>query len=269
MANEEQDTLPIPGVTAEGGEDPNKTAEKPVEKTPEEVAKEERQREIDEAVKKRLAREQRRHEREMADLRARFENAKRPEVEKPAPGRPDPNDPKWASHDDYLEALADWKAEQKLADFRKQLTEDDGKRKTQAEQDRAAKEFEKRVSKAAEDIPQLEESMDRFFGKHFPKTPTMAKAIMESEVGPEILHYLVEHEEEAEDIADLHYRAAERALLRIEDKILEGKKGKPETKTTTKATAPLKPVGGKSAAPDPNSEKDDAAWLRKRMGRKA
>ena len=262
---EELDTLPVPGAPVEGKEKPETAIEpEKIEKTPEEVAKEERQREIDEAVKKRLAREHRRHEREMEEMRAHYER-RAPEVPKPAPGRPDPNDPKWSSHDDYLEALADWKAEQKFTDLRKQLAEETSKKQSQAEQDRQAREWDKRVAKASEDNPKIEESMDRFFGRHFPKTPTIAKAAIESEVGPEIIHYLVTHEDEAEEIADMHYRSAERALLRIEDKILEGKK-KP---SGTKAPAPLKPVAGGKSTPDPNAEKDDAAWLHKRMGRKA
>ena len=125
MATEELDTLPVPHV--EEKEKPETAIEpEKVEKTPEEVAKEERQREIDEAVKKRLAREHRRHEREMEEMRAHYER-RAPEVPKPAPGRPDPNDPKWSSHDDYLEALADWKAEQKFTDLRKQLAEETSK----------------------------------------------------------------------------------------------------------------------------------------------
>ena len=87
-------------------------------------------------------------------------------------------------------------------------------------------------------------------------------AIMESENGPDIAHYLADHLDEAQAIAQLPALAQIRAIGRLEAKLLAAP-AKP--KTPSKAPAPISPVnGGSGATNEMPSDKDDInTWMRK------
>ena len=93
-----------------------------------------------------------------------------------------------------------------------------------------------------------------------PMTGAMQDAIMESEKGPQLAYYLVNHPDEASKIAVMSPRGAILALGRIEERLEN-----PTAKKTTSAPPPLTPIGssGKVAkAPEDMSQAEFEKWRR-------
>ena len=119
------------------------------------------QEELDAAIGKRLAREQRKWERE---------RAVQPVVPQ-APVTPE----QFATNEDYVEALADQRAEQKLAE-REQ-------RKQQTEILNAYHDKEEEVRAKYDDFEQVA------YNPNLPITTVMAQSIQASDIGPEVAYH--------------------------------------------------------------------------------
>jgi hypothetical protein len=162
-----------------------------------------------------------------------------------AEGKPDPE--KFESYADYLEALTDWKVEQREKDREaKARTE-----RVQSEQQKVAETYKARVSefeKTHDDFHEVIESSQVVAG------PTLVAAILDSDMGPAIAYELAKNEEEFERINSLSPLAAAREIGKLEAK-LKSAQEKPAAKTTTKAPAPISQVGKGSAkvAKDPDN----------------
>ena len=167
-----------------------------------------------------------------------------------AEGKPDPN--KFESHTDYVEALTDWKTEQKF----KEHSQKQEQSKLQAEQANRVKSYvEKRDAfklKQTDFDDRMEDVSDILV------SPAVQDLIFSSENGPELAYELAKNREEFARINKLSPLAAARELGRLEAKFSSqsSQEKKPEPKTT-KAPAPLAPVRG-SGAPIPKSL-DEAA----------
>ncbi len=142
------------------------------------------------------------------------------------------------THEEYVEALADWKVEQKLSQRDQKAKERDLK-----------SDFEKRVSTHSErveafkkqrtDFEDVIESID-----DIPMSTTVQQAILDSEDGPELMYQLAKNRKEYEKICKLPALAAARELGKFEARIAKASESTAvkETKTTT-APAPISPVG--------------------------
>ena len=204
------------------------------------------QKRIDELVRER---ETERRAREMAEaelirLREQVEGKKPEQQPGPQAGKPKPDD--FKSYEDYLEALADFKAGEKLAKERQD---------TQAamEREHRAKEkatFQDRTEKARTKYADFDDVV--FGGEAVPVTQPMMDAIFDSEHGPDIAYHLGKHPDDAKRIAGLSPVAAIREIGKIEARFLQGAMP-PEQKRTSKAPEPITPVGGAGA-----SDKDPA-----------
>ena len=75
-------------------------------------------------------------------------------------------------------------------------------------------------------------------------SPIMAEAIMESDLGIDLLYYLGKNPKEAAKIAELSPVAQARAIFKLESKV-----GAQVAPPKSQAPAPVKPVRGGSAAP--------------------
>lgn len=232
--------------------------EQAVEKTTEQPeAKSERtfsQKELDEIVQKRLAKEQRRIERfaaaeaELRLLKEQMQRQQQPSETAPQ-GKPVPQ--QFADYESYVEALADWKAEQRLTQFREETLA----QQRQREAAEKAAQVKTKLSTAASKYADFEEVA---LSPEVPITQHMAEAIAESDIGGDVAYYLGSNLAEAQRIASLSPAAQIRELVKLEAKL-----SAPAPVVTTKAPPPITPVGQKATvAKDPGrmSDAEYAKW---------
>ena len=198
---------PTPEVTAEP------VVEVSAPEVPEAAPKTFSQEELDAAIGKRLAREQRKWERERVQ----------PVVQQ-APVTPE----QFASNEDYVEALADQRAEQKIAE-REQ-------RKQQAEILETYHDKEEEVRAKYDDFEQVA------YNPNLPITTVMAQSIQASDNGPEVAYHLGANPREAERISRLSPIMQAKEIGKIEAQLTAN----PPIKKTSNAPAPISPVSART-----------------------
>lgn len=204
-----------------------------------------KQSEVDKIVQKRIAKEARRLEREIA---ARVENEYlRRQVQAPesaqagksnanadASGKPVLKD--FPDYESWVEAVADWKVEQRIAKASETATKE---RETAAARQHAAEIQDKLVTRGNS---MYEDFEDVALAPDLPVSDAMVLACADSEHGPTALYYLGEHPEEAARISKL---SAVNQVREI-DKLI-ATLTKPAA--PTKAPDPIKPNGGDGGSP--------------------
>lgn len=221
----------------------------PGEKPPEQPEKTYSQKEYEEAIQKRLAKESRRIER-IAVEKARREHAERelerlraersqpPEVANEPQGEPKPE--QFKDYESYVRALTRWEIQQSLkgAETREQT---ERQKREAFEKSRAMR--EKIVAPGSVKYEDFEEVA---LAEDVPISSTMAEAIMETEIPSEVAYFLGSHRDEAERISKL---SAVNQIREI-DKIVAKLTKEPEP---TKAPPPIEPNKGKgSVQKDPS-----------------
>lgn len=166
-----------------------------------------------------------------------------------------PTADKFETYEDYLEALSDWKLDQRLSKQQQEQT------KNTEEQKKAelAQSYKTRVEAVKSKFEDYDEVAH---GLHWSPTETMAAAIMESEKGPEIAYWLGSHPEDAERIGRMSERQQLLEMGRIAEIAATPKK------KATEAPPPIKPAGTNTKAEKDPSEMTDAefaAWRRKQI----
>jgi hypothetical protein len=189
-----------------------------------------------EEVQRREALEQR-----LAQLEAGKTAPKAEQVEtKSVEGKPDPE--KFDTHAEYVEALTDWKLEQR----EKAVQEKQQKEKLFTEQEKIVKSHSERVKSFAEKTEDFQEVIEAV--DDVPLSSALQQMIVTSDKGPELMYELAKNREEYERIAKLSPIAAARELGKIEARIeSKSSEAKPEPKKITKAPSPIAPIGGNSA----------------------
>lgn len=199
------------------------------------------QEELDAIVGKRLAREQRKWEREQS---RRAQEMPMGPAELPPPEQFD-------SVDAYAEALATRKAEELLA---KREADRQKMDLLEAYQDR-----EEEARSKYEDFEQVA------YNPKLPITTVMAETIQASEVGPDLAYYLGTNPREADRISRLSPFLQAKEIGKLEAKI----SSEPVLKKTTSAPPPIAPISGRgTGAPtydttDPRSVKNmsTSEWI--------
>jgi hypothetical protein len=200
------------------------------------------QEELDAAIGKRLAREQRKWEREQANRQAETQVLR---------AAPTATADQFESPEAYAEALAYQKAEELIA----------------------KREAAKQHSQVLESYHDLEEEArnkyDDFaqvaYNPKLPVTDVMAETIQSSEIGPELAYYLGSNPKEAERISRMTPLSQAKEIGKIEAKLVSA----PPVKKTTSAPAPISPVTARSSGSpafdttDPRSSKTmtDSQWI--------
>lgn len=171
-------------------------------------------------------------EQEIIELRAKMAQPKEVEKEHVADtsGRPNPDN--FETEEDYQDALAEWRVDQKLA-----------AREQKAKSEKLTSEFQERLQthrqKTAEFAKQhsdFEEVIEAV--SDIELSPVIQSAILEN--GPEFMYELAKNPEELEKINELSAFEAARALGRIEERIAaRAVKPKEEKKIQTKAPQPI------------------------------
>lgn len=212
----------------------------PPEPTPTEASKTFTQEELDAIVGKRLAREQRKWEREQA------QKAK----SQPVPTEPLKADD-FADAQTYADALAERKAQELLA-----------RRDAEAERAATLDAYHDREEEARNKYDDFEQVA---YNPKLPVTETMAQTIQATDNGPDVIYYLGSNPKEAERIARLSPLLQAREIGKIEAKL----GANPPAKKTSTAPAPIAPVTARtSGAPaydttDPRSVKNmsTSEWI--------
>ena len=214
----EVESAPAPEATAapESAQNAPEVAESQPEQQPEE--KKFTQAEIDAMISKRLAREQRKWEREQQAKLAQ------PQVPKEVP----PID-QFESPDAYAEALAIRKAEELLAQREYQ--------KQQAAIEEAYHEREEEARAKYDDFEQVA------YNPQLRVTDVMAETIKASDMGPDLAYWLGTNPKEADRISRLSPLLQAREIGKIEVKLAAS----PPVKPTTSAPAPITPVTARTS----------------------
>jgi hypothetical protein len=203
------------------------------------------QEELDAAIGKRLAREQRKWEREQQRIAAESQSVKAaPPVDMP------PVD-QFESPEAYAEALAYRKAEELLAQ-REQARQ-------QASVLESYHEKEEQARDKYEDFEQVA------YNPNLRITDVMAQTIQSSDIGPDVAYYLGTNPKEADRISRMSPFLQAKEIGKIEAKLSDN----PPAKKTSSAPAPIAPVTARtSGAPaydttDPRSIKTmtDSQWI--------
>ena len=211
--------VPAPELEATAAIQPeeNTTPETPAEQ---EASKTFSQEELDAIVGKRLAREQRKWERDQQQRLAE-------QAARAAPADVYPED--YASTDDYAEALAERKAEELLA--RREAA------RQQAELQGAYHDREEAARDKYDDFEQVA------YNPNLPVTEFMAQSIQASEIGPDVLYYLGSNPKEADRIARLAPILQAKEIGKLEASLSSN----PPVKRTSTAPAPIAPVTARTS----------------------
>lgn len=198
--------------------------------------------EVPEGVQKRIdkaVRRQREAERRAEAAEVELERLRTPEA-KPVPVEGKPKVSDFTDYDEYVEALAEWKTEQKFAAERS--TEQQSR--AAAARRTAAATFAERVKEAATkpEYADIGEVLD----SDVTVSAAMHDVLLESEKGAELAYYLGKHPEESARISRLSPISAARELGKIEASL--AKPPEPAKPRASAAPAPMKPVGGKSVS---------------------
>ena len=247
----EVDSAPTTDVTAtpEVAENMPEVAEK---QNNEAAEKTYTQAEIDAMISKRLAREQRKWEREQQQRSAETQIVK---------AAPTASVDQFESPEAYAEAMAYQKAEELIA-----------KREAAKQQSQVLESYQEREDAARDKYDDFELVA---YNPKLPITDVMAETIQSSDIGPELAYYLGTNPKDAERISRMSPLAQAKEIGKIEAKLSDN----PPVKKTTSAPAPISPVTARSSGSpafdttDPRSTKTmtDSQWIeaeRKRQMKK-
>lgn len=179
------------------------------------------------------------------------------EAPKPQPqGKPSLD--QFESYDGYLEALSDWKVDQRLQAERQQTQE----REQQATQQQREYEFSLRVQTFAETHPDFDSVVRN---PSLPITQEMVEVAQSSDKGPEVLYHLGQNPEEAHRISQLSPLQQALELGRLEVSLSR------PSRTQTGAPPPIEPVSGtggnESVDPERMTPDEWMAWRNKQLAR--
>lgn len=192
--------------------------------------------ELDAIVSKRLAREQRKWEREQAQRLAE-QQARQPVAPPPAPDD-------FENAQVYAEALAEQKARELLA-----------QREAAAQQAAILDSYKDREEEARDRYEDFEQVA---YNPNLPVTDVMAQAIQASDIGPEVIYWLGSNPKEAGRISRLSPVLQAKEIGKIEAKLVSD----PPTKRTSSAPAPLAPVTATRSNSGPRYDTTDPRSLK-------
>ncbi len=190
--------------------------------------------------------------RENDELRARIKA-----LETAAPAVQQEDKPKrinFASEDDYIEALTDWKAQKAVIN-----------REQQQQQARFASEEAESSAKYMKTVDEAKSRYDDFsdiVGAARIAIPQhIAMAIKDSEIGGDLTYYLAKHQDEVKKLLEMNPVKAVKYIDRLERDLLADEKSdvveqvKPEAKK--RAPEPITPVKGTSVSSDSSAKNFD------------
>ena len=199
--------------------------------------------EVNDIVQRRLAKESRKLARQM-ELEA--ENRILRQQQTPQKSEPTgaPKAEQFDSTEDYLEALTDWKVEQRIKSYQSET-------EAQRVEREANERRQARAQRILESGKKYQDFKDVVFdnlGLHI--TEDMADAIDGSNVGADIAYYLGNNPDESQRIARLPIAQQVREIVKLESKIST-------PPAVTKTPPPIKPSGNSARIDTPLADVDD------------
>lgn len=176
-------------------------------------------------------------------------------VSKPetAPAEAKPKQDQYASYEEYIEAVTDWKLTERLSIERTRIQE-------KARAETVAQGFEAQVTSAREKHADFDQVV---YNPDLRISETMRETILQTEDGAALAYHLGQHPEEAARIAQLQPTAQIMAIGRLQAQ-LEAK-ATPAALAPSNAPAPITPV--KANAPSTTGLREDLStedWMRRR-----
>ena len=222
--NELAGEIPVPEQAVTAAPEPEVSSPEVIADTqqPEEqpAAKTFTQDELDAAIGKRLAREQRKWEREQSQRAA--------EAQRTAPSEL-PSADQFESTEAYAEALAERKAHELIT-----------RRESERQQAELIEAYHDREEEARNKYDDFEQVA---YNPQLRITNVMAETIQSSDIGPDVAYYLGANPKEAERISRLQPFLQAKEIGRIEAKLV----AEPVTKKTSSAPAPIAPVTARTS----------------------
>jgi len=191
-----------------------------VVETPEAAPKTFSQEELDAAIGKRLAREQRKWERDQAQRQVETQVLRAPATQ---------SVDQFESPEAYADALAYQKAEELIA-----------KREAAKHQSQVLESYQEREEAARDKYDDFEQVA---YNPKLSITNVMAETIQSSDIGPELAYYLGSNPKDADRIARLTPFMQAKEIGKIEAKFA----AEPPMKRTTSAPAPISPVTARTS----------------------
>lgn len=239
-------TEPVPATAEEKSTEQAETVEKQPESTPEQDAKA-----AEDAKQKAIQKRFDRLTKEKYEAKARADylegivnQGSQKQQESKQDGRPQQS--QYSSAEDFVEALTDWKLEQ-----REQVSK-------QAESHKAQQSEAQKIDKIFSDAEALGDFDRDDFAESVKITQTMADAIKESDVAAKVVAHLYANPEEAERIAGLS-----NARQAVELGKLEVKLSATQPKVS-KAPPPIDPIGKGKASNESLDTDDMEAFIAQR-----
>lgn len=176
------------------------------------------------------------------------------QLQQPPPLQPPDRKPTvtdFSVYEDFVDALTQWNARQISAQQIAALRAEDALAVVQAQHQEVLSQFEAAKTDARQRYPDFDQVMTSDVAIAMPITEPMQHIITTSPVGHDVAYYLVQHPDEAYQIAQLTPADAHRTLGRLEERvnILQRMSAAPSARMatgprTTSAPPPVEPVGG-------------------------
>ena len=220
MDNEILAEAPAPEQEATAAPEPEvNSPEVSTEQTEQQAEKTYTQAEIDAMIGKRLAREQRKWERDQAQKQAETQVLR---------AAPTASADQFESPEAYADAVAYQKAEELIA-----------KREAAKQQSQILESYQEREESARDKYDDFDQVA---YNPKLPITNVMAETIQSSDIGPELAYYLGTNPKDAERISRMTPLAQAKEIGKIEAKLSDN----PPVKKTSNAPAPISPVTARS-----------------------
>jgi len=158
--------------------------------------------------------------------------------ESKADGRPNPDD--FDTNAEYIDALTDWKLEQREAKAKAESEKNQAK----TEEQKRAETFQNKINEFKKEHADFEDVIDSC---EVDLSKDLQSMILESDLAPQLMYDLANKPEEIERLNSLKGFQLAKALGVLEDRLSKNSESQKEKPKTSKAPAPITPVGGKSA----------------------
>ena len=173
----------------------------------------------------------------LAALENRGQPKANPVDEKPQPSQ-------FSDAFEYAEALAEYTADQRIANMKREEAE----AKQAEERQKVINQWSSKVEAAKANLPDFD---DIVASSDVVVNDDIRDAILESDVGPQILYHLAENDEVAKKIAGLSPKQALREIGKLEARFeAKPEAEKPAPIVRSKAPAPIQPIRGGKNTPD-------------------
>jgi hypothetical protein len=238
-------------------DEPEKKSKPKIEKRIGEVVKQREQAKA-EAAKERAGRESAEAKLREYEQKAAPEKAADPDAE--------PKPEQFTDAFEYARALAEFSAEKALKDRDRQEAE----KKAATERQQTIKQWTDRITAVKADLPDFE---DVVASSDVAVSDQVRDAILESDVGPQVLYHLAENPEFAQKLSEMSTITALREIGKLEARF-EKKEPAKAAATKQRAPAPIRPIKGGGSAMDVPINSDGVfhgsyqAWKQARLAGK-